>query len=319
MNKSNRKAVNTSLLNDSWDHIKKYDHVCVNLHENDLVFINAFIDIVNEGKSKNRYLVKRIRKQYGEYIALMNAINKFNKNCFLFGLHRKSELANFGDVVMSNKSEIIKLFYLILAHTSNLLNSDKGLEELKRLCPNVYKLVVVNKSRYYLHKLMGFISGLNPNKRVDVMVVLDKYLQPHLIQLLHQISARDIDNGFNTIVNNSAKANTGANSHTSHMSTSGNVDGYGTGYDNAPIEDLSYMEGVNMKNWSFFLLFYIFLPITLSLVLIIYGLTKYLYNLKRNKFISVTIRDDSSEDVDNVRNRKLKLNKKIQFYNPQRD
>ncbi|UKK00379.1 hypothetical protein MACK_000451 [Theileria orientalis] len=174
----------------------------------------------------------------------MNAVNKYNKNCFLFGLHRKSELANFGDVVINNKSEIIKLFYLILAHTSNLLNSDKGLEELKRLCPNVYKLVVVNKSRYYLHKLMGFISGLNSNKRVDVMVILDKYLQPHLIQLLHQMTTNDIDNGFNSTVNNSSST------------------------DNSLIEDL---------------------------------------------------RDDSSEEFDNERNRKLKLNKNIQFYNPQRD
>ncbi|UKJ87962.1 hypothetical protein MACJ_000404 [Theileria orientalis] len=225
----------------------------------------------------------------------MNAVSKYNKNCFLFGLHRKSELANFGDVVMANKTEIIKLFYLILAHTSNLLNSDKGLEELKRLCPNIYKLVVVNKSRYYLHKLMGFISGLNSNKRLDVMVILDKYLQPHLIQLLHQMTTNDIDNSFNAPFNSSTSTDTDS------------------------IEDLSYMEGGNMRNWSFFLLFYIFLPITVSSALIIYGLTRYVYNLKRNKFVSVTIGDDSSEEVDNERNRKLKLNKGIQFYNPQRD
>eukprot|EP00375_Theileria_parva_P003370 XP_766052.1 hypothetical protein [Theileria parva strain Muguga] len=143
----------------SWESVRNYDCVYLNLHKLDynlLVTGNKFV-----------------KKQFGEYLAILDQIKKFNKKLVLIGLSRKAELASFGDVVMNNQLELFNLFLLLFQFQNNLLLDKRGVELLRRKCPNIYKLFV-HKANYYYSQILHHLKSSH-NERI--LIVIDEYLE----------------------------------------------------------------------------------------------------------------------------------------------
>uniref|UniRef100_A0A3B0MJE7 Uncharacterized protein n=1 Tax=Theileria annulata TaxID=5874 RepID=A0A3B0MJE7_THEAN len=243
-------------LTKSWDFVRNYDCVYLNLHKLDY---NLLL-------TDN----KLVKKQFGEYLAILDQIKKFDKKLVLIGLSRKAELSSFGDVVMNNQLELFNLFFLLFQFQNNLLLDNRGVELLKKKCPNIYKLLFIHKTNYYYNQILHYLRESNANERI--LIVVDEYLKENFMDLKEKIEFNNFTESFNF--------------------------------------------NENMRNWSLFLCFYLFLPLLTVSSAVFYGFVKYLYSINRDKFISVTIQDES---INSRKNRELKLNKNIHFYDTQRD